>query len=144
MKKTAVITGASSGIGLELARLFANDGWEVVLVARSEGKLRELADSLSKANGIAAHVVTSDLARPDAAVQIVNTLTERGLTVDALVNNAGFGLAGAFVATDGRAELETIHVNCIALTQLTKLLLPRLVARKRRRNLHLASTAAFQ
>src|SRR5258706_2394459 len=144
MKKTAVITGASSGIGLELARLFANDGWEVVLVARSEGKLRELADSLSKANSIAAHVITADLARPDAAVQIVNTLTERGLTVDALVNNAGLGVAGAFVATDGRAELETIQVNCVALTQLTKLLLPGMVARKRGRILNVASTAAFQ
>jgi hypothetical protein len=144
MKQTALITGASSGIGLELARLFAADGWDVVLVARSEAKLRELADSLSRDRGISAGVIVADLAKPDAAADIVKTLTERGQTVDALVNNAGLGVAGAFVGTDGRAELETIQVNCVALTQLTKLILPGMVARKRGRILNVASTAAFQ
>jgi short-subunit dehydrogenase len=144
MKQTALITGASSGIGLELARLFAADGWDVVLVARSEAKLRELADSLSRDRGISAGVIVADLAKPDAAADIVKTLTGRGQTIDALVNNAGLGVAGAFVATDGRAELEMIQVNCVALTQLTKLLLPGMVARKRGRILNVASTAAFQ
>ncbi len=144
MKQTALITGASGGIGLELARLFARDGWDLVLVARSEGKLRQLADSLAKDHGISAEVIAVDLARPDAAGEIASVLEDRGLTVDALVNNAGFGVAGAFVATGGRAELEMIQVNCVALTQLTKLLLPGMVARKRGRILNVASTAAFQ
>lgn len=144
MKQTALITGASSGIGLDLARLFAGDGWDVVLVARSEGKLRELADSLAKEHNVGAQVITCDLAKPDAAADIVNTLTKRGVTVDALVNNAGYGVAGPFVDTDLRAELEMIQVNCVALTQLTKLLLPGMVERKRGRVLNVASTASFQ
>lgn len=144
MKQTALITGASSGIGLDLARVFAREGWDVVLVARSEDKLRALADSLAKEHGIAAHVIAADLARPDAAIGVLQALTERNLTVDALVNNAGFGVAGPFVETDGRAELEMIQVNCAAVTQLTKLLLPGMVARKRGRILNVASTAAFQ
>src|SRR5258706_12453632 len=116
MKQTALITGASSGIGLDLARVFAREGWDVVLVARSGDKLRALADSLAKEHGIAARVITADLARPDAAIGVVQALTERNLTVDALVNNAGFGVAGPFVETDGRAELEMIPVNCSAGT----------------------------
>lgn len=144
MKQTALITGASSGIGLDLARVFAREGWDVVLVARSEDKLRALADSLAKEHGITAHVVPADLAKPDAAIGVLQTLTERNLTVDALVNNAGFGVAGPFVETDGHAELEMIQVNCAAVTQLTKLLLPGMVARKRGRILNVASTAAFQ
>ena len=144
MKETALITGASSGIGHDLTRLFARDGWDVVLVARSEEKLRELAAELTKTHGIAAHVIVADLARPDAAAGIVKMLTDRGLTIDALVNNAGLGLTGPFVETDLRGELEMIQVNVVALTQLTKLLLPGMVARKRGRILNVASTASFQ
>ena len=144
MKETALITGASSGIGHDLTRLFARDGWDVVVVARSEEKLRELAAELTREHGIAAHVLAADLARPDAAADIVNTLTERGLTIGALVNNAGVGLTGPFVETDLRAELAMIQVNVVALTQLTKLLLPGMVARKRGRILNVASTASFQ
>ena len=144
MKNTALITGASGGIGLDLTRLFAGDGWDLVLVARSEEKLREIASELTKTHGITAHVMASDLAKPDAAAEIVKMLTERGLTVDALVNNAGLGVSGAFVEADLRGELESIQVNIVALTQLTKLLLPGMVARKRGRILNVASTAAFQ
>src|ERR1700674_4911797 len=102
MKETALITGASSGIGLDLARLFACNGWDVVLVARSEDKLRELAAELTKAHRIAAHVLSADLSKPDAAADIVKMLTDRELTIDALVNNAGVGVTGEFVATDLR------------------------------------------
>ena len=106
MQRTALITGASSGIGLDFARLFAADKWDVALVARTESKLRELAAQLEKEHGITAHVVAADLARPEAPTEIVKTLTDRGIAIEALVNNAGFGLSGEFVKTDLTAELE--------------------------------------
>src|SRR5213080_2339761 len=89
MKETALITGASSGIGLDLARLFARDGHDVILVARSEGKLREVAADLERDFGVKAHVIVADLARPDAPRQLVDALP---VDVDVLVNNAGFGV----------------------------------------------------
>jgi short-subunit dehydrogenase len=141
MQETALITGASSGIGLDLARLFAKDGCDVVLVARSEGKLRELAAELERGGRVKAHVIALDLARPNAAEALVQRLP---CEIDVLVNNAGFGVAGAFVETELAKELEMIQVNVVALTQLTKLLLPKMVARRRGRVLNVASTAAFQ
>lgn len=133
-RKTALITGASSGIGLDLARLFASDGYEVVLVARSEEKLRSLARELG------GRFVIADLVRPDAPRQIFDAVRE----VDVLVNNAGYGLTGPFVETDLQKELEMIQVNIVALTHLTKLFLPAMVARRSGRILNVASTAAFQ
>lgn len=144
MKQTALVTGASSGIGLDLAREMARHGCDLVLVARSEGKLQELAVELEKRNDITAHVIACDLARPNAAAQLVDQLKQRAIDVDVLVNNAGYGLAGAFVETDLTREIDMIQVNVVALTQLTKLLLPPMVARKRGRILNVASTAAFQ
>ncbi len=144
MQRTALITGASGGIGLEIARLFAADKWDVALVARTEPKLRELAAQLEKEHGITAHVVTADLARAEAPTEIVTTLTGRGIAIEALVNNAGFGLSGEFVKTDLIAELEMIQVNVTALTHLTKLVLPPMVQRKRGAILNVASTASFQ
>jgi len=141
MKETALITGASSGIGLDLARLFAKDGCDVVLVARSEGKLRELAAELERDCGVKAHVIALDLAQPHAAQALVQRLP---VAIDILVNNAGFGVTGPFVETDLAKELEMIQVNIVALTELTKLLLPPMVARRRGRVLNVASTAAFQ
>jgi short-subunit dehydrogenase len=142
MQHTALITGASSGIGLELARLFAADKWDVALVARSEGKLRELAAELQSAHGITARVIGADLAKPSAPDEVMAAL--QGIEIDALVNNAGFGLGGSFAKSDLRAETEMIQVNITALTQLTKLVLPSMVARKRGAILNVASTAAFQ
>ncbi|HXI98730.1 MAG TPA: SDR family oxidoreductase [Gemmatimonadaceae bacterium] len=144
MQRTALITGASSGIGLDLARLFAADKWDVALVARTEPKLGELASQLEKEHGITAHVVAADLARPEAPTEIVKTLSDRGIAIEALVNNAGFGLSGEFVKTDLTAEMEMIQVNVTALTHLTKLVLPPMVERKRGAILNVASTAAFQ
>jgi len=141
MKETALITGASSGIGLDLARLFAKDGHDVVLVARSEGKLREIAAELERDCGVTAHVIALDLAQPGAPRKLVDALP---CAVDVLVNNAGFGITGPFVETDLEKELEMIQVNVVALTALTKLLLPPMVARRRGRVLNVASTAAFQ
>jgi short-subunit dehydrogenase len=142
MRQTALITGASSGIGADFARLFAKDGWDVVLVARSEGKLREIAAQLEQEHGISATVLTADLARAEAPQEIAEAL--RGREIDALVNNAGYGLTGPFIETDLTTELEMIQVNISALTHLTKLFLPAMVARNRGHVLNVASTAAFQ
>ena len=135
-RQTALITGASSGIGADLARLFARDGYNLVLVARREAKLREL--------GVAATVIAADLTDPAAPRRIAGELRAKSIDVDVLVNNAGVGLTGAFAETDLRKELEMIQVNIVALTELTKLLLPGMVARRRGRILNVASTAAFQ
>ncbi len=138
-RRTALVTGASSGIGLDLARLFSRDGWDVVLVARTEPKLRQIAGELG-----GAQVIVSDLSRPNAAAEIVAELNRSGIEVEAFVNNAGYGLAGPFAENDLQRELDMIQVNIVALVQLTKLLLPPMLARKSGRILNVASTAAFQ
>jgi short-subunit dehydrogenase len=113
-----------------------------VLVARSEGKLRELAREC-EASGVRTHVVPADLAKPDAARAIVDAVARLGVDVDVLVNNAGFGVYGRFVDTPLMTELESIQVNVVALTELTKRCLPGMVARRRGRILNVASTAGF-
>jgi short-subunit dehydrogenase len=139
---TALITGASSGIGLELARVFAANKHDVVLVARSEGKLRELAREC-EAKGVRAHVVAADLAGPDAAGAVLDAVGRLGVEIDVLVNNAGFGVYGRFADTPLATELESIQVNVVALTDLTKRCLPGMIARRRGKILNVASTAGF-
>ena len=138
-----LITGASSGIGLELAKRFARDGHDLVLVARSEGKLRELAKELQDRHGIQARVIPADLADPAAPERIFRTTEDEGLRIDFLVNNAGFGLRGPFLETSVEREMEMIQVNVLALTHLTKLYLPGMTVRGAGRILNVASTAAF-
>ena len=142
MKQTALITGASSGIGLDLTRLFAADGWDLVLVARSEGRMQQTAKEL---HGVTVTVIPADLVRPEAPREIFEAVQAKGISIDALVNNAGFGVAGEFGReTDLQEELEMIQVNITALTHLTKLFLPPMLARKRGYVMNVASTAAFQ
>jgi short-subunit dehydrogenase len=143
-KMTALVTGASGGIGEELARLFAADGHDLVLVARGRDKLARLAEELKERHGVAARVLAADLARPDAPREIFEELTAGGVAVDALVNNAGFGSYGLFAETDLKSELELLQVNVVALTHLTKLFLPGMLARRRGYVMNVASTAAFQ
>jgi uncharacterized protein len=140
----ALITGASSGIGLDLARLFARDRHDVILVARSEGKLHEVAAGLQREHGINADVVVADLAEPGAPREIVSTVVEKGIAIGALVNNAGYGLTGPFAENDLETELHMIQVNVVALTHLTKLVLPSMIARRSGRIMNLSSTAGFQ
>jgi short-subunit dehydrogenase len=140
MTQTALITGASSGIGADLARLFAADGYELVLVARSEDKLHDLAKTL----GVKSTVLPIDLARPGAAKRVFDALVEKSINVDVLVNNAGVGTAGRFTDYDVAKDDDMIEVNIFALTELTKLLLPAMVSRKQGKILNVASTAAFQ
>jgi len=139
-----LVTGASSGIGRELADLFAEDGHELVLVARREERLRQAAADLEKRHGARAHVVPADLALPDATERIGDAVERLGLTIDHLVNNAGFSVYGPFTETDLDAERDLIAVNVTAVTALAKRFLPAMVARGAGRILNVASTAAFQ
>jgi uncharacterized protein len=144
MKETALVTGASSGIGEDLARLLAAGGRNVVLLARSVDKLQALAGQLSAAHGVEATVLAADLSDSGAASQVVRTLTARGIAIDILVNNAGFGTAGSFARDDPQRQLDMLQVNVVALTALTRAFLPGMLERKRGRILNVASTAAFQ
>lgn len=138
--KTALITGASGGIGYELARLFARDGYNLVLIARSEGKLAQLAAEVETA----ATVLPKDLADPASPDQIYAELERQDINVDVLVNNAGFGLFGPFAETELSAELNMMQLNMVTLTHLTKLFLPGMLKRGTGRIINVASTAAFQ
>jgi uncharacterized protein len=143
-KPTALITGASSGIGLEFARILAAEGHDLVLVARSQGKLDELASELSKAHGTIVRVAAIDLSKPDSPKEVFSFCQEHGLSIDVLINNAGYGLFGAFAETELPTELAMLQLNVVALTELTKRFLPAMLARKSGKILNVASTAAFQ
>jgi short-subunit dehydrogenase len=140
--KTALITGASSGIGLELAHLFARDGYRLVLVARNRGALRELATELQSRYNAEVWISPKDLAHPASPLELYQELQESNVVLDVLVNNAGFGAEGAFLETDWNVEAEMLQVNIVALTHLTKLFLPQIRAREGKL-LNVASTAAF-
>lgn len=144
MKATALVTGASSGLGRDLAGLFAADGHDVILVARRRERLDELARRLGAEHGVQAHVLPADLAAAGAAAQIHEEVHSRGLDVDFLVNNAGFGGTGAFAEVAPERESRMIQVNVMALVELTRLLLPDMLARRRGRILNIGSTAGFQ
>ncbi|MCO7187505.1 MULTISPECIES: SDR family oxidoreductase [unclassified Pseudoalteromonas] len=140
---TALITGASSGIGLELARLHAQQGGDLVLVARSEGKLNTLKNELEQAYGVNACVITADLTDPDSAQQIYTATRQQGIEVDILINNAGFGGHGFFHERELQADLEMIQVNISSLVALTHLFVQDMTARKSGRILNVSSTASF-
>jgi short-subunit dehydrogenase len=140
--KTVLITGASSGIGLELADLFASDGYRLVLVARNRAALRQLGDQLQSRYGVEVRISPKDLAHPAAPIELYQELQEANIVLDVLVNNAGFGGSGAFLQTDWNNESEMIHVNIVALTHLSKLFLPQIRAREGKL-LNVASVAAF-
>lgn len=143
-QRTALVTGGSSGIGRELARLFARDGYHVVLVARDPERLAGAQRELIGQTGAQVATVARDLAQPDAVEQLERELARQGVEVDALVNNAGFGTWGPFAQTDLAEELALLQVNVVALTHLTKVYLREMVKRGSGRILNVASTAAFQ
>lgn len=138
MKETALITGASSGIGLELAREAAKDGCNLILVARSVDKLEALAKE------VGGTVIPADLSQKGACLKLAEEVKSRGLTVDILINNAGFATYGPLEETDRQTTLDMIEVNVTSLTDLTHLFLPQMLERKHGRIMNLASTAAFQ
>ena len=144
MQKTALITVASSGIGLELARECARHGHDLVLVARSGDKLEQLAQQLRAEHGIEVQTLAADLSILNNCDQLYGQLKETGVEVEYLVNNAGFGDYGPFVERDDERQQQMIALNIAALTQLTRLFVPDMIARRRGYVLNVASTAAFQ
>jgi uncharacterized protein len=143
-EETVLITGASSGIGRELARLFAGAGSDLVLVARRGDRLHELSQELTSHYGVKAHVLAKDLTLPSAAREISDELDRSGIVVDVLVNNAGFGDLGAFAELGVERQREMVQVNVLALTELTRRFLPGMISRRRGGILNVASAAAFQ
>jgi uncharacterized protein len=141
---TALVTGASSGIGEAFARALAGRGDDVVLIARSARRLEAIAAELTAKHGIRADVIVADLADVGAPDAIVAELVARAIVVDTLVNNAGFGTHGEFVVLDPQRERDEITVNVYAPVALTRALLPGMLARKRGAVINVASTAAFQ
>jgi hypothetical protein len=143
-RQTALITGASFGIGLELAQVFAREGYNLVLVARSADKLRHLASELEKAHNTRSLILATDLTEPGAAAYVIDQTIRADIRVDVLVNNAGFGQYGFFAENDLEECLRQIQLNVTTLTHLTRLYLPGMIERKSGRILNVASTAAFQ
>lgn len=142
-RPVALVTGASAGIGAELAREFVRHGYDVVLSARSLVPMQELALELQEM-GAKAIVISGDLAKPGAATLLAHEIASRNIAIDALVNNAGFGLSGRFDRSDPARTSELLQVNIVALTELTRLLLPGMVARGRGRIMLVSSVAGFQ
>jgi short-subunit dehydrogenase len=141
---TALITGASAGIGEALARCFARDGHRLVLVARSEARLHALADALHAEHGTRTDVLPADLARRGAAAALASTLRRKRRRIDVLVNNAGVAEQGAFTAITGERHQQLIDLNVAGLTAMLAAFVPAMAARGHGRVLNVASIAAFQ
>jgi uncharacterized protein len=140
----ALVTGASSGIGVEFARLLAERGYPVMLVARREENLRRLAAELEGSYGVAAKIAVSDLSVPGAAEDLLQEIEREGLHITVLVNNAGFGDHRAFASMEAERANQMMQLNMVALTLLTRLALPGMLERGKGYILNVASTAAFQ
>lgn len=140
----AIITGASAGLGAEYARLFARDGHPVLLVARREDRLRELADELARDHSVEAFVLAVDLGSEEGPAAVKAKADEVGHPVFALVNNAGFGHMGPFGASPEERQVGQVRLNVLALTQLTHLFLPAMIEAGRGHILNIGSTAGFQ
>jgi len=143
-RPTALVTGASSGIGRELAICCARGGFDLVLVARSGGKLRSLADEIAGRYSVKARVLEADLGHRQAPERIEREISSEGVELSVLVNNAGFGANGPFASLAVELQLDLLQVNVVALTHLTRLILPGMLSRRRGRILNVSSTAGFQ
>jgi uncharacterized protein len=141
--QTVLVTGASMGIGVDLAECFARDGYDLILAARSESALREVAARLSATHGVKTTVFSADLAERGGGTRLAEAIKAAGLGVDVLVNNAGFGMAGAFAGSVAESQLGMIDLNDRALVELTHVYWPQMLERKRGGILNVASIAAF-
>lgn len=142
-RKVALITGASSGIGRELAKIHASKGGDLVVIARRENKLIELKNELEKKYNINVKTIAKDLSLPEAPTEIYNEVKKSGIKIDYLINNAGFGGRGLFYERPLSLDLQMIQVNIIALTTLTRLFLPEFVERNSGKILNVSSTASL-
>jgi short-subunit dehydrogenase len=142
-RRTALVTGASAGIGRAFAEVFAANGFDLIVVARREDRLRALAASLEQRHGIGVHVFTADLAAPDASARLTERIAAAGLTVDALVNNAGYAVPGAFLKSEWPRHAEFLQVLLVAVAELTHRLLPAMVERGYGRVVNVASLAGL-
>jgi short-subunit dehydrogenase len=140
----ALVTGASSGLGEEFARQLAHRGCNLVLTGRSREKLETLASDLARINGVATRVVTADLAQPGGAEQLALIVDDLGVVIDHLVNNAGFGAAGAFAESDAARQSGMVRVNVESVVCLSRHFLPGMVRRNRGGIINIGSTAAYQ
>ena len=143
MKNVGLVTGASSGIGLELARIHASKGRDLVLVARREDLLNQFKIELESAHGVKVFIIVEDLMVPGAAQRILDVLHQNSIQVDYLFNNAGLGGYGKFIDRNLSDENRMIQLNIIALTELTHVLLPSMVKQKKGYILNTASSAGF-
>ena len=143
MNNTALITGASSGIGLDLAKIHAKKGGDLVLVARNKQKLLEIKNEFESNYHIEVVIIKQDLSHKDAAQEVYNQTKQQGICIDILINNAGFGDFGFFTETDWFKEYEMISLNIVTLTQLTKLYAQDMIEQGSGRILNIASVAAF-
>jgi short-subunit dehydrogenase len=141
--RTALITGASAGIGAAFAEVFAAEGWNLVLTARREDRLRALADRLTAAHGVTVHVVTADLADPEAPGRIMAALASRGVHADALVNNAGYGVPGSYLRSPWPRHAAMLQVMITGIAELTYLALPGMLERGYGRIINVASLAGM-
>jgi short-subunit dehydrogenase len=142
--KWALVTGASAGIGVALAKELAAGGTHLVLTARRKDRLDELASALSTRHNVKTEILVADLAKPSAPEKIFAFTKQKGIEIDLLINNAGFGQYGEVPSVDTQRLLDMVQVNCSAVVHLTRLYLPEMVARRRGDVLILASTASFQ
>jgi len=142
--QTALVTGASAGIGVDLAECFASDGYHVILAARTESALRAVADRLANTYAITATPIAADLGVLGGGRRLADAIAKAGLSVDVVVNNAGYGVAGAFNGSDEAGQLGMIDLNVRALVELTHIYWPAMLANRRGGVLNVASTAAFQ
>jgi hypothetical protein len=143
MNKTALITGASGGIGYELARIHAEQGGNLVLVARNKEKMDELKSELEEKHGITVHTVQKDLSLHGAAYEVYNKVNDLNIEIDYLINNAGYGDVKHFAVTDWPKQEKMINLNVITLAHLTRLFLPDMISRGSGRILNVASVASF-
>jgi uncharacterized protein len=143
MNNVALITGASSGIGKELAYYHAEKGGDLVLVARSESILNDIRADLEKSHNVKVKVIRADLSEPDSASKIFEATESEGIQIDILINNAGFGGHGKFIDRDLKDDQKMMQVNMVSLVNLTHLYLKGMVKRNKGKVLHVASTAAF-
>lgn len=143
-RETALVTGASAGIGVDLAECFARDGYDLILTARTESALREVGDRLATTYKVKVTPIALDLEQIGGGAKLADAISKQGLSVDVLVNNAGYGHAGAFSESNISVELGMVDLNVRALVELTHIYWPNMLKNQRGGVINVASTAAFQ